>query len=92
MHCRSCNTEIADKAIICFRCGAATSDPVRQPYVAKRRSLVPLIIFGLIIMAAGIGVSVVSPDGTVDIAAAAIAAVGLGFVVVPFISRLRRRS
>jgi hypothetical protein len=64
---------------------------VRQPYVAKRRSLVPLIIFGLIVMAAGIGVSVVSPDGPVDLAAAGIAALGFGFVVVPFISRLRRR-
>ena len=91
MQCQACGTEIANKAIICFRCGAATSDPVRQPYVATRRSLVPLIMFGLLIMAAGIGVSIVSPDGTVDIAAAAVAALGLGFVVVPFISRLRRR-
>ena len=30
MQCRSCGTEIADKAIICFRCGAGTTDPVRQ--------------------------------------------------------------
>jgi uncharacterized membrane protein YvbJ len=92
MQCQVCGTEIANKALICFRCGEPTSERVRQPYVAKRRSLVPLIIFGLIIMAAAIGVSIVSPDETVDIAAAAIAAVGLGFVVVPFISRLRRRS
>lgn len=26
MQCRSCGTEIADKAIICFRCGAPTLD------------------------------------------------------------------
>jgi uncharacterized membrane protein YvbJ len=31
MICRSCGTEIADKAIVCYRCGAATTDPVRQP-------------------------------------------------------------
>jgi hypothetical protein len=31
MQCRSCGTEIADKAIVCYRCGAATTDPVRQP-------------------------------------------------------------
>jgi uncharacterized membrane protein YvbJ len=26
MQCRQCGTEIADKALICFRCGAATTD------------------------------------------------------------------
>jgi len=87
MTCRTCGTEIADKALICFRCGAATTEPVRQPYVAKRRSPLPLIVFGLLLMAAGIGVSVVSPDSTVDVAAAAIAAVGLGIVVVPLLRR-----
>jgi hypothetical protein len=30
MLCRSCGTEIAEKAIICYRCGAGTSDPVRK--------------------------------------------------------------
>jgi hypothetical protein len=30
MQCRSCGTEIADKAIVCYRCGAATTDPVRK--------------------------------------------------------------
>jgi hypothetical protein len=29
MQCRQCGTEIAEKAIVCFRCGAATTDPVR---------------------------------------------------------------
>jgi hypothetical protein len=27
MRCRHCGTEIADKALICFRCGAATTEP-----------------------------------------------------------------
>jgi len=31
MQCRSCGTTIADKAIICFRCGAPTDLPVRTP-------------------------------------------------------------
>lgn len=30
MQCRACGTTIADKAIICFRCGAPTDLPVRQ--------------------------------------------------------------
>jgi hypothetical protein len=37
MKCRNCGTEIADKAIICFRCGASTTDPVRRPPVGRSR-------------------------------------------------------
>jgi hypothetical protein len=36
MQCRHCGTEIADKALICYRCGAATTDPVHKPPVATR--------------------------------------------------------
>ena len=47
MLCRHCGTEIADKAIICFRCGAGTSDPVRQPArLKKKRS--PILTFVLV--------------------------------------------
>jgi hypothetical protein len=43
--CRHCGTEIADKAIICYRCGAATTDPVRKPVrIRRRRRLTPLIL------------------------------------------------
>lgn len=39
MVCKHCGAEIADKAIVCYRCGAGTTDPVRQPVsVARRRS------------------------------------------------------
>jgi hypothetical protein len=31
MLCRNCGTEIADKALICFRCGTATSEPRVAP-------------------------------------------------------------
>lgn len=31
MTCRNCGTEIADKALICFRCGTATSEPRVAP-------------------------------------------------------------
>ena len=37
MKCRTCGTEIADKAIICYRCGTATTDPVRAPVPLRRR-------------------------------------------------------
>jgi hypothetical protein len=35
MQCRNCGTEIADKAIVCFRCGVGTTDPVRKPVPIK---------------------------------------------------------
>ena len=31
MTCRYCGTEIADKALICYRCGNATSEPRIKP-------------------------------------------------------------
>ena len=31
MQCRTCHAEIADKAIICYRCGAPTTDAKYQP-------------------------------------------------------------
>ena len=47
MTCKHCGTEIADKAIVCYRCGAATTDPVRKPvHIAQRRS--PLLPAGVV--------------------------------------------
>ena len=40
MTCRQCGIEIADKAIVCYRCGTPTTDakfkapPARRPYSA----------------------------------------------------------
>ena len=54
MVCRQCGTEIADKAIICYRCGAGTADPVRKPAEIRRRRgvLLPLVVLILIALAA----------------------------------------
>ena len=37
MQCRKCGAEIADKAIVCYRCGTSTTDPVRTAVTLKRR-------------------------------------------------------
>ena len=37
MLCRNCGTEIADKALICYRCGTATSESKFKPPVGTRR-------------------------------------------------------
>lgn len=52
MICRNCGTEIADKAIICYRCGTATTDPVRKPAEIRRQrgNLLPLVALILLIL------------------------------------------
>jgi hypothetical protein len=48
MQCRSCGTEIADKALICYKCGAATTEakyqPAPLPQRSRRSGLVPTVI------------------------------------------------
>jgi RsiW-degrading membrane proteinase PrsW (M82 family) len=38
MVCKTCGTEIADKALICYRCGTATTEARFKPAPLKRRS------------------------------------------------------
>jgi hypothetical protein len=59
MICRHCRTEIADKALICYRCGNATTEPrVRPPSVEgslfqrRRRSPLPILIVIILIILA----------------------------------------
>jgi len=37
MKCRNCGTEIADKALICYRCGTATTEPKFKPPAERPR-------------------------------------------------------
>jgi uncharacterized membrane protein YvbJ len=92
MRCRQCGTEIADKAIVCYRCGAATTDPVRQPVrVTKRRSpwLSLVIIAVLVFLALYLGQAsrtAADPDRLQTIAG-----VCAGAALVVLILRLMRR-
>jgi hypothetical protein len=53
--CRNCGTEIADKALICYRCGEATATPrIAPPPPPRERGPVPVIIAILVIIAAGV--------------------------------------
>jgi hypothetical protein len=38
MTCRSCGTQIADNALICYKCGAATTPPKITPPPPRSRS------------------------------------------------------
>jgi uncharacterized paraquat-inducible protein A len=54
MICRNCGIEIADKAIVCYRCGTATADSVRKPVEIRRRrgAAVPIVILVLLALLA----------------------------------------
>jgi uncharacterized membrane protein YvbJ len=55
MQCRQCGTEIADKAIVCYRCGAATTDPVRKAVPARpRRSLLSSVLAAVVLLLAAL--------------------------------------
>ena len=57
MICKHCGTEIADKALICCRCGNATTEPRIKPpsegplFERPRRSRLPVVIIVLIVLA-----------------------------------------
>lgn len=55
MRCRQCGTDIADKALVCYRCGTATTDAKFSPPPPAgggrpRRALV-LIVAMLLLLA-----------------------------------------
>jgi len=54
MTCANCGTEIADKAIVCFRCGQPTSEAKRRPAVlpSRGRSIVVTLAFVALMLAA----------------------------------------
>jgi uncharacterized membrane protein YvbJ len=58
MQCRSCGTEIADKALICYKCGTATTaakyQPAQLPVASSRSGLVPTMIALAVLVAAAL--------------------------------------
>jgi hypothetical protein len=69
MTCRKCGTEIADKAIVCYKCGTATTDPIFKPPAPGRRSgstsvLVTSLLALVLLLVAVIFLSRTPADGT----------------------------
>jgi hypothetical protein len=56
MNCRSCGAAIAANALICYKCGTATSEPKIKPPAARtglsRGALAGLVLLGLALAAA----------------------------------------
>ena len=86
MQCRSCGAAIADKALICYKCGTATTEAKYQPAplraASSRSGLVPTVI-ALALLAAAVlyferGSSAGSPEWVAYLAvAAAVIIVGI---------------
>ena len=55
MKCKQCGTEIADKAIVCYRCGTATTEPTyKAPSSGQTRSPVGFVITILALLVIGV--------------------------------------
>jgi hypothetical protein len=58
MKCNHCGATIADKALICYRCGNATTEPRIKPpddvslFEKPRRSRIPLVAVVVLILLA----------------------------------------
>jgi uncharacterized membrane protein YvbJ len=58
MICKYCGTEIADKALICYKCGHATTEPRIKPpdesslFEKPRRSRLPMLLIVVLIVLA----------------------------------------
>ena len=53
MKCRSCGTEIADNALICYKCGTATEEPKIKPPAPRPRGGRSWIGVGIGLIVAG---------------------------------------
>jgi uncharacterized membrane protein YvbJ len=59
MQCKNCGAEIADKALICYKCGTATTEARYQPAKLPDRSssssrtlIVTVVIIALLVLLA----------------------------------------
>ena len=53
MTCKNCGAEIAEKALICYRCGAATTEAKYQPAPLRGRRRGPsmlVIVFVILVL------------------------------------------
>ena len=92
MICRQCGTEIADKALICYRCGAATTDPVHRPPTKGPRSRINLVVtFAALVLLVIVAIVLArsTPGGTAPYVTYVVAA--LAIVIVGLRAYARRR-
>jgi hypothetical protein len=93
MQCRSCGTEIADKALICYKCGTATTEAKYQPAPlarpASRSGLIPTVIALAILAAAALYIERMSGAGAQQWVT--YVAVGAAVIIIGIRAYARRR-
>ena len=92
MRCKSCGTEIADKAIVCFRCGAGTTEPLRKAVpVRPRRSILPSLLSVAVLLIGALYMGQASRTAADPERWQTVAAVLVGAAVVLLVVRVIRR-
>jgi len=96
MTCRHCGAEIADKALICYRCGTATTEPVFKPSSRPRRASSPgSLILVVSVVALGLVIILALSSGRVPAGQSprlvSAIAVSVAVVVIVLRAYLRRR-
>jgi uncharacterized membrane protein YvbJ len=92
MQCRNCGTEIAGKALICYKCGTATTEaryqPAALPRAASRSGLVATVIALALLVAAALYIERVS---SADTSWVTYAAVAVSVIIISIRAYARRR-
>jgi hypothetical protein len=91
MKCRNCGTEIADKAIVCYRCGVGTTEPVRKPVSLPARDGGPPLVAGILPLILSLavlaGAQASGYPREADIAAVVLAVIGVLVLTSRFVRR-----
>jgi zinc ribbon protein len=94
MKCRNCGAEIADKALICYRCGTATTEakyqPAALPRGSSRSGLIPTVIALTLIVVLFVVVGRVASGDTSDYVRYAAVALAVAIVALRAYARRRR--
>lgn len=91
MICKNCGTEIADKALVCFRCGTATFETKTRPPAPGRpaRSGVPVLLALIILVLAALFMSQAAAGEAPRVVSWVVA--GLAVIVLAWRLMSRRR-
>ena len=89
MKCRQCGTDIAEKAIVCYRCGTPTAAPAARPARGRRR--LPPWLTWLLTAVAVVAAALVVPGARRHPVGLAAVTVVVATVVAVLVGRLGRR-
>ena len=91
MICTNCGTEIADKALICFRCGQATTESRIKPAAPgqRRRSSLASAIALIVLAIAGVLMGQLAQGDVPHYVGYALAALAAVALVLRYLARRR---